>query len=101
MYGLNGKFTAQAGKRDKLLGLLVQAAEGLRDFDGCYLYVVSTSPGDPDGIWVYEAWRSKADHDASLTLEATQTLIAQARPLIAGMSDGIELEIAGGKGLPG
>lgn len=100
MFGLYGKMRAIPGQRDALIALLMQAADGLRDFDQCYVYVINTDPGDPDGIWVTEVWRSQADHQASLSLEATKTLIAQARPLIAEFSHRIEVAPVGGKGLP-
>lgn len=100
MYGLFGKFTAQPGKRDELATILLEAANGLRALEGCYLYVVNTDPADPDALWVNEVWRSQADHQASLSLEVTQTLIAAARPMIAGMSDRHEVTPLGGKGLP-
>jgi quinol monooxygenase YgiN len=100
MYGLFGKITAQSGQRDTLLGYLLQAAHDMRELDGCYLYVVSSAPDDPDGIWVYEAWKSQNDHQASLSLEATQALIAKARSLTAGMSNRVEHTPLGGKGLP-
>ncbi len=100
MYGLNGKMIAQNGQRDTLLGYLLQAAEGLRDYESCYAYIVSSADDDPNGIWVMEVWRSKEDHDASLTLQATQDLITKARPLIAGFSDRTEFTPMGGKGVP-
>ena len=99
MYGLSGKFSAQPGQREALLGHLLEAADGLRAVEGCLLYVVSWASDDPDGIRVFEVWRNAADHQASLELPATQALIAAARPLIAGMSDRAEFEPVGGKGL--
>jgi quinol monooxygenase YgiN len=99
MHGLMGKFTAQSGQREALLGLLLEAASGLEAVDGCLLYVVSRAADDPDGIWVTEVWRDKADHQASLALPSTQALISAARPLIAGISDRAEFEPVGGKGL--
>jgi quinol monooxygenase YgiN len=100
MYGLMGKFTAQPGERETLLGHLQQAARDLQDFDACLVYIVSRATDDEDGIWVTEVWRSQDDHRASLDLEATQALIAIARPLIAGISDRTEFEPVSGKGLP-
>ena len=100
MFGLYGKMRAQAGKRDALIAYLMQAANGLRELDSCYLYIVNSDPTDPDAIWVAEVWRSKADHQASLSLEATKALIAQARPLIAEIAQQIEVVPLGGKGLP-
>lgn len=100
MYGLMGKMRAQPGQREALLGHLLHAAELLGDLESCYLYVVSRATDDPDGIWVTEVWRGPADHQGSLTHDAIKSLIAVARPLIAGMSDRVEFEPAGGKGLP-
>jgi quinol monooxygenase YgiN len=100
MYGLTGKMIAQPGQRDTLISYLLQAAEGMRDLEGCYLYMVSSANDDPNGIWVTEVWRNKAEHDASLTLAGAQELIAKARPLIAGFGERFETTPIGGKGLP-
>ncbi len=97
MYGLFGKMQAVPGQRDALLAHLSDAAS---EMPGCYLYVVNADPTDPDGIWIYEAWRSQEDHMASLQLESVQKLIAAARPLIAGMPARYELEPLFGLGLP-
>jgi len=100
MFGLYGKMKAVPGQRDALIAMLMQAADGLRALDECYVYIINTDPDDPDGIWVTEVWRSQADHQASLTLESTKALIAQARPLIAEISPQITVAPVGGKGLP-
>jgi len=97
MYGLFGKMQAVPGQRDALLAHLKQAAEPM---PGCLLYVINADPENADGIWIYEAWRSQADHQASLQLASVQTLIAAARPLIAGMPVRYELEPLFGLGLP-
>lgn len=98
-YGLFGKFTAQPGKRDDLLGHLLQAAQLLERNPGCIHYIVSTSE-EPDDVWVSEVWTDEAAHDASLEPEDVQALIQDARPLIAGMSEQTRLKVHGGKGLP-
>mgnify|MGYP001167312425 CR=1 FL=1 len=100
MYGLFGQMRAHPGQRDALLDYLLRGAAALNDLDGCALYVVSSAPDDPDAIWVYEVWRSEADHRASLDHPAIQALIAAARPLIAEMPVRIEVTPVGGKGLP-
>lgn len=100
MYGLFGKMRARPGQRETLLGHLLRGAAELNALDGCYLYVVSRAPDDPDGIWVYEVWRSEVDHRASLEHPAIQSLIASARPIIAEMPVRIEVTPVGGKGLP-
>ena len=100
MYGLHGKFCAIEGKREELLALLLQAAEALQTNPDCLLYLVSRDTEDPDGIWVSEVWTDATAHQASLEPEDVRAIITQARPLIAGMPERAELEIAGGKGLP-
>ncbi len=100
MFGLYGKMTAHPGKGDTLIQLMLNAARSLRDMEGCYLYVINRATDDPDALWIYEVWRSQADHQVSLTNEAVKALIASARPLIAGMSDRMELVPLGGKGIP-
>ncbi|MBX3049050.1 MAG: antibiotic biosynthesis monooxygenase [Anaerolineales bacterium] len=99
MYGLHGKISAITGKRPALLELLLQAAEAMQANPDCLIYIVSEDAADPEGIWVSEVWTSAESHQASLAPEETQALIAQARPLIAGMSDRAELRTLGGKGL--
>ncbi|MBL8146781.1 MAG: antibiotic biosynthesis monooxygenase [Anaerolineae bacterium] len=99
MYGLFGKFTAQAGQRETLLAHLLEAAAQMKAVEGCLLYVVGRATDDLDGIWISEVWRSQTDHQGSLALPATQALITVARPLIAGMSGRVEYEPVGGKGL--
>jgi quinol monooxygenase YgiN len=100
MYGLHGNMRAQPGQRDALVGHLLRAAELLRDFETCYLYIIGTDASDADGIWVTEIWASEMDHRASLTHQSVQALIAAARPLIAEMPVRIETMPVGGKGLP-
>jgi quinol monooxygenase YgiN len=93
-YALFGKFTAVSGQRDALRDLLLEARQFVAAA-GCESWIVHTSPDDPDGVWVYESWRSAADHDASLQDERIQAIIARARPLIAGVSDRVALEPVG------
>lgn len=100
MFGLYGKMQSQPGKRDELLALMMSSVDELDELEGCYSYILGSIDDDPDGIWVAEVWRSQADHQASLTLESVQKLIAAARPLIAGMSEGTTVTVLGGKGLP-
>ena len=100
-YGLIGSFKAQPGQGDRLAGILLRAAEGLGTDASCELYVISRSPGDADAVWVTEVWASREAHADSLDGEATRALISEARPLIAGMGERIELDPVGGKGLAG
>ncbi|MBK8198507.1 MAG: antibiotic biosynthesis monooxygenase [Acidobacteria bacterium] len=96
MYGLIGKFTAADGRRDELIGYLL---EGLRDMPGCLSYIVARDPADGNAIWVTEAWQDAESHAASLSLPSVQEAIRKARPLIAGMESIAETQPVGGHGL--
>ena len=100
MYGLNGRINAHPGKGDELAAALLEAARRVADVEGCELYVISRVPGEPDAIVVNEVWTSREAHAASLQDERVKEIIQRAMPLIAGMSDRVELEPLGGKGLP-
>lgn len=96
MYGLIGKFKSTEGKRDELIGYLL---EGLKDMPGCLSYVVAKAPDDADTIWVTEVWDTAENHMASLQLPQVQAAIGKARPIIAGMERVSETEVIGGVGL--
>ena len=100
MFGLIGKLKTHPGQRDALIDLLLEAAALMPEIEGCYLYVINKATDNPDTVWVTETWRSREDHDASLTNEAVLAIIASARPLIAEISGGFEVVPVGGKGLP-
>ena len=96
MYGLIGKMTALAGKRDELIAILLA---GVAEMPGCLSYIVATDPADANAIWITEAWDSKASHDASLSLPQVRAAIAKGKPLIAGFGDGTVTTPVGGHGL--
>ena len=96
MYGLIGKITAAAGKRDELSAVLL---EGLEDMPGNLIYVVANDPSDADTLWITEVWTDSAAHEASLSLPSVQDAIQRGRPLIAGMQRIAETQPVGGQGL--
>lgn len=98
MYGLIGKIKVAPGQRETVLEALLQ---GTRDMPGCLSYVVARDREDPDAIWVTEAWRSQAHHQASLALPGVQDAIQRARPHITGFGERFETEPVGGPGLGG
>lgn len=98
-YGCYVKFTARSGQRDALVEYLLRAADGVRSVAGCQLYLINTSPNEPESVWVTEVWRSQAEHDASLTIEGVQEAISQVLPLLAGPPEKIDVLPVGGKGL--
>jgi quinol monooxygenase YgiN len=98
MFGQYVKFTTHEGQRDLLVTELLHAAEAMQAVEGCLLYLVNMAPSEPDVIWVTEVWTDPAAHQASLSLEVSQTLIGQARKYIANV-EAIALEPVGGKGI--
>lgn len=96
MYGLIGKMTAVAGKRDALVSILL---EGVANMPGCLSYVVAKDPADANAIWITEVWDGEQSHRASLSLPAVKQAIARGKPLIAGFGDSTVTEPVGGHGL--
>jgi quinol monooxygenase YgiN len=96
MYGLIGKITARAGKRDELIEVLLT---GAKDMPGCLNYVVARDIIDADAIWVTEVWVDQAIHQASLKLSAVENAIAKGRPLISAFGDRVMTTPIGGIGL--
>lgn len=98
-YGMYVKFTAQAGQRDALAAILLEAAVGAQSDPDCEVYIVNVSETEPDTIWVTEVWSHEEAHKASLQLEETKAAIQRAMPLIAGV-ESIQVTPIGGKGIP-
>lgn len=96
MYGLIGKMLASEGKRDELIGIML---EGTGKMPGCLSYVVAKDPSNKDAVWITEVWKDKESHSASLNLESVKAAIAKARPIIAGFGERFETEPVGGFGL--
>lgn len=100
MYGMQGKFTAQPGKRDEFIQILLRAAAHVGQLPECHLYTVSEDLNDENGILIVEIWDNKPAHDASLQDPEVRTLIGAAMPLMAGEPAGSEFNVVGGHGLP-
>ena len=98
-YGCYVKFTAHPGQRDALVQHLLSAAALVEKTAGCQLYIINTSPTEPESVWVTEVWRSQQEHDASLTIPGAQAAIKQVLPLLAGSPEKIDVIPVGGKGL--
>ncbi|WP_234030134.1 putative quinol monooxygenase [Erythrobacter mangrovi] len=87
LYGIVGQMKAAPGKRAELVGYLLEGTQGM---PGNLAYIIAEDLADPDGIWITEVWRSKADHAASLSLPSVQDAITKGRPLIAGFGTRVE-----------
>lgn len=98
-FGLFGKFIIKEGERDTMVDILLEAAESMNNLDECEIYLVNISEDEPNSVYVYEVWSNENAHQASLNLEATQTLIKRAKPIITGMERISTLKPRGGKGI--
>lgn len=98
-FGLFGKFTVKEDERESLVSILLEAAESMENLDECEMYHVSICENEPNSVFVYEVWSSENAHRESLTLESTQLLIKQAKPIITGMERIATLKPEGGKGI--
>jgi len=96
--GVIGKVTARPGQREELIACLLAAARLVSRAHGCYVYLVSRSTTDPDEVWVTEAWRSKAYHEAWLARPEIRDLMEETGELIATTSEPILTIPVGGKG---
>ena len=94
-----GTFPSQPGKRDELAELLREVTRLPQPMPGCLSYIVYKLPGESDKVGVFEVWESREAHRASLELESVRRLIEQARPLIAGPPESVEIEPVAGLGL--
>lgn len=96
-YGLIGKMLVTPGKRDELIGILLDGVSGM---PGCLSYVVARDSEDENALWVSEVWESKDAHAASLSLPSVQEAISKGRPIISGFGERFETEPVGGHSLP-
>ncbi|RDI42183.1 putative quinol monooxygenase [Falsibacillus pallidus] len=98
-YSLFNKFLVQEGKRDKMVDIMLQAAESMNELKECEIYLVNTDENEQNAVYVYEVWSDAAAHQASLNQEAAQTLISEAKPLIKGVERISTMQAMGGKGI--
>ncbi|WP_058307095.1 putative quinol monooxygenase [Gracilibacillus massiliensis] len=96
-FGLFGKFLVKEGERDRLVSILLEAADSMQKLKECEKYLVNISEEEPNSVFVYEIWSNENAHQASLSLEATQLLIERAKPIITGMERISTFQPMGGK----
>jgi quinol monooxygenase YgiN len=97
-YGYIGSMRTRPGRRDEVVAILVDGAEGLREA-GCVQYTVGVSADDEVTIWATEVWGTREQHDASLGFPAPRAAIERAMPLLTGEFTRVETDVRGGLGL--
>lgn len=91
-FGMVGSMKTAPENRDKLVSILIQAANLMKDQEGCQHYIVSKDENDESLTWVVEFWTSKAAHDTSLQMPEVRALISEAMPLLIGSPSGATLQ---------
>ncbi|MEU1642490.1 putative quinol monooxygenase [Micromonospora zamorensis] len=94
-HGFQATMTAQPGKADELIQLLLDAPS--LPHDDCLAFLVSRSASDRDVVHVIEGWTSAEAHSAFFAGEQAQALVAKLQPLLAGDSAYIDAVPVGGK----
>ncbi|MEV6815932.1 antibiotic biosynthesis monooxygenase [Micromonospora sp. NPDC051296] len=94
-HGFHAVMTAQPGRGDELVALLLDAPS-LPNED-CVVFLVSRSGANPDVVSVAEGWTSREAHARFFAAEQAQAFVAQLQPLLAGESHYTDAVPVGGK----
>jgi quinol monooxygenase YgiN len=94
-HGFHATMTAQPGRADELVGLLLKAPS--LDNDDCVVFLVGRSAGNPDVVHVTEGWTTPEAHSRFFATAEAQDLVAKLQPLLAGESQYTDEVPVGGK----
>ena len=79
MFGMIVKIEVYPGKRDEMIAILKESAQGM---PGCLSYVVATDDDDDNALWVTEVWDNAKSHDDSLALPAVRAAVPRGRLVV-------------------
>ncbi|MFJ8689675.1 putative quinol monooxygenase [Micromonospora wenchangensis] len=94
-HGFHATMTAQPGKADELVELLLDAPS--LPHEDCVVFLVSRSASDPDVVHVVEGWTSAEAHSRFFASEQAQALVGKLQPLLIGESSYTDAVPVGGK----
>lgn len=94
-HGFHATMTAQPGRRDELIALLLDAPS-LPNED-CVVFLVGRSASDPDVVHVTEGWTSAEVHSAFFASATAQAFTAKVQQLLTGESSYLDEVPVGGK----
>lgn len=94
-HGFHATMTAQPGRGDELVDLLLDAPS--LDHDDCVVFLVGRSAGNPDVVHVTEGWTTPEAHSRFFATAEAQDLVAKLQPLLAGESQYTDEVPVGGK----
>lgn len=87
-FSVFGRMTALPGRRDELIGVLL---DGFRaGGEGCGLlgYSINTVLDDPDTVWLTQLWRDREAHDATTRSGPVAEVSRRVPALLAGRPEG-------------
>ena len=93
------RMMAREGLGNRLADTLLKVANGMRDAEGCELYLINISNDETDVVWVTEVWADEAASDRALNGELGEVGIGDVLELLAGPPELVELTPLGGAGL--
>jgi quinol monooxygenase YgiN len=93
-FGQHTRIRARPGKHPELLAKFVEAAEMQQDNPACELTLVSTSPEDPDVVFLTEVWTSAEEHERARTSAEVQAWAKDMPELVDGPPDTTRLDPA-------
>jgi quinol monooxygenase YgiN len=94
-HGFHATMTAQPGRGDELVDLLLGAPS--LDNDDCVVFLIGRSAGNPDVVHVTEGWTTPEAHSGFFATAEAQDLVAKLQPLLAGESQYTDEVPVGGK----
>ncbi|MER7893020.1 antibiotic biosynthesis monooxygenase [Micromonospora sp. NPDC094482] len=94
-HGFHATMTAQPGKGDELVELLLDAPA--MTHEDCVVFLVGRSAANRDVVHVTEGWTSEAAHRRFFATEGATALVAKLQPLLAGESRYLDEVPVGGK----
>lgn len=92
-HGFHAAMTAQPGKGDALVDLLLRAPA--LSHDDCVVFLVGRSAGNPDLVFVTEGWVSQEAHGQFFNSDVAKVYTAQFGPLVAGTAYADEVPLGG------
>jgi quinol monooxygenase YgiN len=91
-FGQHTRIRARPGQRDALLAKFTEAAEMQHSNPACELTLVSTSPDDPDAVFLTEVWTSEEEHERARTSPEVQAWAKGMPDLVDGAPDSTRLD---------
>lgn len=82
-FGHIAKFRAKPGQRDALVDALRPMFEQVKSEPGTLLYMMHTSPDEPDAVWFYERYADAAAFEHHRTTPAHDRALEAIKPFLA------------------